>query len=90
MNFHSAHIIRYHNPAFNETAMHRKIVKNMAVGFTYQTLYMALKEELEKVTRFLAFYPDDPMHHRRRLELEDQMLYMMDHASQYGASLVGL
>ena len=81
----AGHVIKYANPFFDESAMDRKVKKNLANGMNYQTLYSELKKERELCLAFSG----DALHMSRALELLDQMLFMWDNQSLYGASLEG-
>lgn len=80
-------LLRYRQSNFNEAAMRRKIIKNMAARWTYQTLYDALGEELKMAEAHLVLHPEDVLIAKRRVELLDQQLFMREHQREFGAAL---
>lgn len=72
--------VGYHNPSFDEAAMRRKIVKNTCpakgsvhMSFSYRQLFMEL-------------YKEKALCEARAMNLDDQLVFMLNHSKEYGYS----
>lgn len=90
MTTHGCWVLTYANPNFNETAMRAKIAKNLLIRdgkgtpqWTYRTLFQALELERD----MCAAVPEDK-HQIRKVELNDQLIFMREHAAEYGCRVL--